>query len=325
LGNLELVSAELPQGSPLREKLEELVRLTQKAGDKVGQLARNLSSLAGVEKDINRLLDEVAEEEAENLSTDLSPLPEVRIDALKFKGFLREVIQELMEKGEGKALALKTDTDNQYVYIRLISKTSESAARTGEDLSGQTLPGQAFGQMFRSDFSRLEESLTPSDLTWITEAGGQVSLVEDQSSGRSLTLRFPIPKTPKKGWKKSLKILAVDDQAIIRDLLVNMFGSAGHEVTTADRGEEGIAKFKIQRFDLVVTDLSMPDLSGWEVAREVKKMRPEVPVILITGWGQNFDEEKLKEAGVDRVVTKPFRIEQLMKTVEELLSKAAVR
>jgi CheY-like chemotaxis protein len=104
-----------------------------------------------------------------------------------------------------------------------------------------------------------------------------------------------------------------------------MFGSAGHEVTTAERGEEGIAKFKIQRFDLVVTDLSMPDLSGWEVAREVKKLRPDMPVILITGWGQNQDEEKLKESGVDRVVTKPFRIEQLMKTVEDLLSKPVSR
>ncbi|MCI0564533.1 MAG: response regulator, partial [Nitrososphaera sp.] len=133
------------------------------------------------------------------------------------------------------------------------------------------------------------------------------------------------PKSAKKGWKKSLKILAIDDQEIIRDLLVNMFGSAGHEVTTAERGEEGIAKFKIQRFDLVVTDLSMPDLSGWEVAREVKKLRPDMPVVLITGWGQNLDEEKLKESGVDRIVAKPFRIEQLMKTVEELLSKPIAR
>jgi CheY-like chemotaxis protein len=188
-----------------------------------------------------------------------------------------------------------------------------------------SITGVSFGQIFRSDFSRLEESLSPSDLGWITEAGGQVSLVEDEMAGRSLTLRFPIPRSAKKGWKKSLKILAIDDQEIIRDLLVNMFGSAGHEVTTAERGEEGIAKFKIQRFDLVVTDLSMPDLSGWEVAREVKKLRPDMPVVLITGWGQNLDEEKLKESGVDRIVAKPFRIEQLMKTVEELLSKPVAR
>lgn|GEM_PF-4493707 len=317
IGNLELTSAELPEGSPLRERLGELVGLAQKTGEKVGQLARNLSSLAGQHRDINRLLDEVAEAERENLEADLTPLPEVRVDSEKLKGFLREVIHELMAKGASNALSLKTDTDNQYVYIRLLSKNPE--------LNPEGIAGVSFGQIFRSDFSRLEESLSPSDLGWITEAGGQVSLVEDQTAGRSLTLRFPIPKAAKKGWKRSLKILAIDDQEIIRDLLVNMFGSAGHEVTTAERGEEGIAKFKIQRFDLVVTDLSMPDLSGWEVAREVKKLRPDMPVVLITGWGQNLDEEKLKESGVDRVVTKPFRIEQLMKTVEELLSKPVVR
>ncbi len=317
IGNLELTSAELPDGSPLRERLEEMVGLAQKTGEKVGQLAKNLSSLAGQNRDINRLLDEVVEEESKNLEADLSHLPEVRVDSDKLKGFLREVIHELMAKGETNALSLKTDTDNQYVYIRLLSKNPEVRA--------DGLAGVSFGQIFRSDFSRLEESLSPSDLGWITEAGGQVSLVEDQTAGRSLTLRFPIPKASKKGWKKSLKILAIDDQEIIRDLLVNMFGSAGHEVTTAERGEEVIAKFKTQRFDLVVTDLSMPDLSGWEVAREVKKLRPDMPVILITGWGQNQDEEKLKESGVDRVVTKPFRIEQLMKTVEELLSKPVAR
>ncbi len=317
IGNLELTSAELPEESPLREKLGELVALAQKTGEKVGQLARNLSTLAGQHRDINRLLCEVAEEESKNLKADLSPLPEVRVDSDKLKGFLREVIHELMAKGESNALSLKTDTDNQYVYIRLLSKNPE--------FHPEGIAGVSFGQIFRSDFSRLEESLSPTDLGWITEAGGQVSLVEDQAAGRSLTLRFPIPKAAKKGWKRSLKILAIDDQEIIRDLLVNMFGSAGHEVTTAERGEEGIAKFKIQRFDLVVTDLSMPDLSGWEVAREVKKLRPDMPVVLITGWGQNLDEEKLKESGVDRVVTKPFRIEQLMKTVEELLSKPVVR
>jgi CheY-like chemotaxis protein len=280
-------------------------------------LARNLSSLAGQHRDINRLLDEVAEAERENLAADLTPLPEVRVDSEKLKGFLREVIHELMTKGASNALSLKTDTDNQYVYIRLLSRNPEARH--------DSITGVSFGQIFRSDFSRLEESLSPSDLGWITEAGGQVSLVEDEVAGRSLTLRFPIPKAAKKGWKRSLKILAIDDQEIIRDLLVNMFGSAGHKVTTAERGEEGIAKFKIQRFDLVVTDLSMPDLSGWEVAREVKKLRPEMPVVLITGWGQNLDEEKLKTSGVDRVVTKPFRIEQLMKTVEELLSKSVTR
>ena len=317
IGNLELTSAELPDGSPLRERLEELVGLAQTTGEKVGQLARNLSKLAGQHRDINRLLDEVVEEEKENVEADFSPLPEIRVDSVRLKDFLREVIHELKAKGESNALSLKTDTDNQYVYIRLLSKNPEARH--------DSLTGHSFGQMFRSDFSRLEESLSPSDLGWITEAGGQVSVVEDEIAGRSLTLRFPILKTSKKSWKKSLKILAIDDQEIIRDLLVNMFGSAGHEVTTAERGEEGIAKFKIQRFDLVVTDLSMPDLSGWEVAREVKKLRPDMPVVLITGWGQNLDEEKLKESGVDRVVTKPFRIEQLMKTVEELLSKAVVR
>jgi CheY-like chemotaxis protein len=108
------------------------------------------------------------------------------------------------------------------------------------------------------------------------------------------------------------RILIIDDEADIRSLLADMLASEGHEVDVASSGEEGIRKCKRGKYDHVITDLGMPHMSGWEVARRVKEIRPEAAVILATGWGMHFDEEQLKSAGISRVITKPFQVEEVL-------------
>lgn len=108
------------------------------------------------------------------------------------------------------------------------------------------------------------------------------------------------------------RILIIDDEADIRSLLADMLAGEGHEVDVASSGEEGIRKCKRGGYDHVITDLGMPHMSGWEVARKVKELRPETAVILATGWGMHFDEEQLKAAGISRVITKPFQVEEVL-------------
>jgi len=108
------------------------------------------------------------------------------------------------------------------------------------------------------------------------------------------------------------RVLIIDDEADIRNLLVDMLAGEGHEVDIASSGEEGIRKCKRGNYDYVITDLGMPHMSGWEVARKVKDLRPEATVILATGWGIRFDEEKLKSAGIHRVITKPFQVDEVL-------------
>ena len=111
------------------------------------------------------------------------------------------------------------------------------------------------------------------------------------------------------------RILVIDDEPFVRDILSKMFGLKGHEVVVASDGEEGIDRFKSGRFDLVFTDLGMPRVSGWEVGKTIKTLSPKTPVIMITGWGTELDPAKLSENGIDRVVTKPFNFEELQQVV----------
>ncbi|PKK84945.1 MAG: hypothetical protein CVT49_01970 [candidate division Zixibacteria bacterium HGW-Zixibacteria-1] len=119
---------------------------------------------------------------------------------------------------------------------------------------------------------------------------------------------------------KALSILAIDDQSVILDLLAAMCQSLGYTIYTARNGHDGIRIFETRRPDIVISDLAMPEISGWEVASRVKAISPETPVIIITGWGVTVDEQKMKQVGVDYLLHKPFRLEQL----SQLISKAKI-
>ena len=74
-----------------------------------------------------------------------------------------------------------------------------------------------------------------------------------------------------------------------------------------------------------MTDLAMPGMSGWQVAQAVKALRPGVPVVLVTGWGVELPAEQLRANGVDRVMTKPFRIEEVQAVAASFLRRPVQR
>jgi len=120
--------------------------------------------------------------------------------------------------------------------------------------------------------------------------------------------------------QKKASALVIDDQETIRELLVNILERFGHDVIVADDGMAGIEAFRNKHYDIVFTDLGMPEISGWEVAQRVKEIDPDVMVILITGWGIELDEKGLKDRKVDSVISKPFQIDQILQVVEKALA-----
>jgi PAS domain S-box-containing protein len=122
-------------------------------------------------------------------------------------------------------------------------------------------------------------------------------------------------KPPQKSEKAS--ILVVDDEPEIRSSLSEILSLEGHSVTVAKDGKEGLSAFQSDKFDLVLTDLGMPGMSGWQLAKEIKTLSPHTPVAIITGWGLQPDPQQMKETGVDLFIAKPFRIRDIRKVVTE--------
>jgi CheY-like chemotaxis protein len=142
----------------------------------------------------------------------------------------------------------------------------------------------------------------------------------ENESPTFLSFKFPVRRLASTvadpGNNHTVTILAIDDEAVILDLIAAMCQSMGYRVELARSGEEGLRRVEEQSFDLVLADLSMPGMSGLEAARRIKTLRPRTPVVLVTGWQTSLTQAELQAAGVARVLSKPFRIEQLTEIIE---------
>jgi len=114
-------------------------------------------------------------------------------------------------------------------------------------------------------------------------------------------------------------ILVIEDEDAIRETLSEMLELGGHAITLAENGEEGLKRFSEMHFDIVFTDLGMPGISGWEVARSVRAMREDIPIIMVTGWGVGIGKEEMDENGVDEVLPKPFDIVFVLDLIQRIM------
>lgn len=117
-----------------------------------------------------------------------------------------------------------------------------------------------------------------------------------------------------------VKILVVDDEAMFAEVLVEMLSECGHSVCIASSGPEAVEQFRESPFDIVFTDLGMPEMSGWQVAKSIKEIEPLTPVVLLTGWGATLDETELELSDVDVVLSKPVKIEDLSAAIAGVLA-----
>jgi CheY-like chemotaxis protein len=126
------------------------------------------------------------------------------------------------------------------------------------------------------------------------------------------------------GAGPACRVLVIDDEPSVRSLLRDVLRAAGHEALEAASGREGLEIMATTGgIDLVLTDLGMPEMSGWEVARAVSERPSPPPVILVTGWGIQLDDRTLAASGVAAVVAKPFTVEEVLGAVERVVRKAA--
>ena len=122
--------------------------------------------------------------------------------------------------------------------------------------------------------------------------------------------------------KKPFKLLIIDDAEEILSALTNFFTQKKYSVISAANGLDGLKHIEAKdaEFDLIITDLVLPNISGVAIISIVKKRFPDTPVIAITGWGEH-PESLAKEAHADVVLEKPFKLPELEQLVKKLLNR----
>jgi DNA-binding response OmpR family regulator len=116
-----------------------------------------------------------------------------------------------------------------------------------------------------------------------------------------------------------MRILVIDDEYVIRQFLSEILGFSGYLTDLAASAAEGIALAGQCGYDLVISDLDLPERSGWEVARALKAQAPKPPFILMSGWNVGAEDPRIQECGVDLVLSKPCQMDEILHAVDSIL------
>jgi DNA-binding response OmpR family regulator/signal transduction histidine kinase len=162
----------------------------------------------------------------------------------------------------------------------------------------------------------------------VQRMGGEIEVESVEGAGTTIAIAFPAQAgAPREAGKEAAsrptgkaRIMVVDDDPRNVELCQDFLTHAGHEVVTANSGSEALIELREKPADLVVTDLSMPGMSGLELARTIRSSMPKTRVVILSGWAVQQDDQSLREAGVLRVLAKPIGLEELVEAVDIALA-----
>ncbi len=165
----------------------------------------------------------------------------------------------------------------------------------------------------------------------IRRHGGTIAIESTLNNGTTFSISFPVPKealqpTEEEGERsvRPLHVLVVDDHPGIREIVSAYLAEDRHVVETAGDATEALKKFRADRFDLVITDRAMPEVSGHELAASIKEIEPLRPVIMLTGFDDLIEANGGPSRNVDLVLNKPARLGDLRKAILEVMPEKRV-
>ncbi len=239
---------------------------------------------------------------------------------------LREVFINIMNNamdamGKGGCLTLRTWHDEKNIFT--------SISDTGEGMS-EGVKKRVFEPFYTTKREK-GSGLGMSVSYGIVEShNGSIEVESVVEKSSTFTLRLPIALLPvqqtessvedRKIKAKGLSILVIDDMEDIRSLLKGFFTNGGHTVKSAEDGNRAIELIKIEAFDIVLCDLVMPDISGYEVIEVINRIEKRPKIGLMTGWSERIETEDHNDLNVDFIIKKPFKLAELTKHINELFS-----
>jgi DNA-binding NtrC family response regulator len=116
------------------------------------------------------------------------------------------------------------------------------------------------------------------------------------------------------------RAIVIDDETIVLESVNKILSQDGFDVLTASSGGAGISHAISEDFDIVITDIRMPDIDGFKVIRDIRKFKPGIPIVIITGYASVSSAVQAMKLGANQYLEKPFTPEQLMETVKNALA-----
>ncbi len=257
---------------------------------------------------------------------DLEALPPVEGNAFELRdAILGLVLNAVTAMPQGGVLRIRAASEESGWVVVEVSDTgvgmAEEVRRAVVERARSLRPGRDSGHSLER----------VSDI--VERHGGSLSIDSEPGKGTKARLRLHASRfqiiPPSEGMaeralspEQTARVLLVDDDPRLVTVLSDMLCAEGHAVTTATNGEEALGLFDPATHDVVITDLGMPRMNGWEVAERVKTRSPTTAVFLLTGWGESVSAHESSQF-VDRVIAKPVSAESLLEQLAELKRSGA--
>jgi signal transduction histidine kinase/ActR/RegA family two-component response regulator len=335
LGRAELLLRTTPVPE-IRRPLDVIVKAAQDGARTVRRIKDFTRQSVGARRepvDLRALAKDVVEmtrarwhdqAEARGLRYDVSvedgAVPPVLGDAADLREALTNLVFNALDAmPQGGRLTLRTALDGARVRCDVLD--------TGVGMSPELRE-----RVFEPFFSTKTEKGSGLGLSIVygivTRLGGEIAVESTPGIGSVFRIWLPVAgerpaapaeRRPAAQATRGARILVVDDETEVRQALADMLELDGHVVVECPDGVAALQALDIGTFDLVLTDLGMPGLGGWDVARAVKQRHPGLPVGLITGWGDSIDAADATRRGVDFLLAKPFQMHALQEALAQAL------
>ena len=334
LGKAQIIQNKL-NGTSSERDMELLAKAAKDGANSIQKLQRTMSqnrlAIEQIPLSINDLIQEIIEiivprykREAQlkgieyKLELNLGNTSPIMGDSAA----LREVILNLINNAldampDGGKLSIQTTQKNEKVLV-FISDT------------GTGIPENIQSKIFEPFYTTKGEKGNGLGLSiaasLIKQHKGGIYVDSIVNKGSIFMIELPVtqnrisPKTNpiNKSVDANYKVLLIDDEGIVRETFAELLEEKGLEVTIASNAQEALLKFRKYECDLIFTDLDMPGTNGLELAKELKKINPSIPVFIISGWNY-FSHNKIEINGIiDGVIQKPFNMEKIMQEIKRV-------
>jgi PAS domain S-box-containing protein len=350
IGYTEIADLQVPKDSKAKESLKEVLNAGRRAKDLVKQILA--FSRKGEQERIPIQIGPIVKEALKLLRSSLPTTIEIRQNIKSDTGIVEadptQIHQILMnlctnaahamrEKGGILEVAIRNvevgDWDSEFGQLDI--PPGNYLRLTVSDM-GQGMTPEVLERVFEPYYTTKEKGegtgLGLSVVHGIVKNyGGTIRAYSELGKGSTFHVYFPVIREPAEEVPETDKvapiptgnerILFIDDEQSLAQLGKEMLERLGYKVTTRTSSTEALDLFKAKpdQFDLVVTDMTMPNMTGEKLAGELMKVRSDIPVIMCTGFSGRISEEEAKEIGIKAFVMKPLVMRDLAKTVRDVL------